>query len=205
MKICVDAGGSKVRLAVVDEQYDLRRLAQYNVKDLPKGEDGLAYALSKFVKEISTNIACDKINCIVVGAAGPVENNSVKLTNSPWIIEREGLINQFSSIIRRPFKVGLINDFEALAYGLDLVEDSDVIQLHDGKPRGNVKLVCGPGTGLGLSALRSLTPNRSRECPDISRRTAQAYMRLAAHRSVIEAECATVAHLTIDAALCSSN
>src|SRR5262249_23217855 len=92
--------------------------------------------------------------------AGPVENNCVRLTNSPWIIEREELINQFSSIIRHPFKVGLINDFEALAYGLDLIEDSDVIQLNDRKPRGDVKLVCGPGTGLGLSALRSLTPNR---------------------------------------------
>lgn len=160
MKICVDAGGSKVRLAVVDEQYDLRRIAKYNVRDLPKGEDGLSYALSKFVKEISTSIALDEINCIVVGGAGPVENNSVKLTNSPWIIERERLIKQFSSILRPPFKVGLINDFEALAYGLDLIEDLDVIQLHDGKPRGNVKLVCGPGTGLGLSALRSLTPDR---------------------------------------------
>src|SRR5215472_10782334 len=108
MKICVDAGGSKVRLAVVDEQYGLRRVSKYNVRDLPKREDGLSYALAKFVKEISTDIALDEINCIVIGAAGPVENNSVKLTNSPWIIERERLINQFSSIIRRPFKVGLI-------------------------------------------------------------------------------------------------
>src|SRR5262249_41994231 len=126
MKICVDAGGTKVRLAVVGEQYDLRRIAKYNVKDLPNEKDGLSHALSNFVKEISTSIAFNEINCIVVGAAGPVENNCVRLTNSPWIIEREELINQFSSIFRQPFKVGLINDFEALAYGLDLIEESDV-------------------------------------------------------------------------------
>jgi len=39
------------------------------------------------------------------------------------------------------------------------------------------------------------------ECPDINKRTAQSYMRLAAHRPVIEAKCETVAHLTINAAL----
>jgi hypothetical protein len=39
------------------------------------------------------------------------------------------------------------------------------------------------------------------ECPDINKRTAQSYMRLAAHRPLIEAKCATVAHLTINAAL----
>jgi Protein of unknown function (DUF3102) len=43
-------------------------------------------------------------------------------------------------------------------------------------------------------------PWLKRECPQLSKRTAQLYMQLAANRTVIEAKSATIAHLTINAA-----
>jgi glucokinase len=160
MKICADAGGSKVRFAVVDEHYNVRRIAKYNVADLPQGEAGLSNALSKFAIEISSDTDLREISHLVIGAAGPVENSSVHLTNSDWRVERDALKSEFASIISGPFKVGLINDFEALAYGLALLGHDDVIALHSGKTKGDTRLVCGPGTGLGLAALRSLGPDR---------------------------------------------
>jgi glucokinase len=160
MKICADAGGSKVRFAVVDKQYTVRRISKYSIKDLPQGEAGLLKALSRFAKEISGNTNLTEISHLVIGAAGPIENSSVQLTNSNWIVERDALIREFSHIIPGPFKVGLINDFEALAYGLALLEDNDVIVLYSGKTNGDTRIVCGPGTGLGLAALRSLGPDR---------------------------------------------
>jgi glucokinase len=160
MKICVDAGGSKVSFALIDQRYRLQRLTKYSVAELPKGEAGLLTALSKFVKDISHNTNLKEVKCLVVGAAGPIEDNSVRFTNSDWTIDRESLIRDFSHLIPGDFKVALLNDFEALAYGLALLEDADVVEVHRGKPKGDTKLVCGPGTGLGLAGLRSLSSDK---------------------------------------------
>jgi glucokinase len=161
MKLCADAGGSKVKLAMVDEQYRVRRSASYNVTDLPKREAGLIAALSHYVKTISGGTDLKEIKYLVVGAAGPVENNRVQFTNSDWLIEQNFLTKEFSKLIPGQFKIALLNDFEALAYGLALLSDEDVLAINRGNPKGETRLVCGPGTGLGLAALRSLSSNRN--------------------------------------------
>lgn len=160
MKICADAGGSKVKFAVVDEHYHVRRIANYNVVDLPKGEAGFITALSNFVEEISHHVDLKEVTQLAIGAAGPVENDSVQFTNSDWSIARNCLAQELSKLIPGQFKTALLNDFEALAYGLVLLEDEDILAINRGNPKGETKIVCGPGTGLGLAGLRSLSSNK---------------------------------------------
>jgi glucokinase len=77
--------------------------------------------------------------------AGPVSNGRVVATNLSWVVDarRLGKIVGLSD-------VGLINDLEAIAHGLDELEDSDVVVLHPGTlgAKGN-RAIIAAGTGLG--------------------------------------------------------
>lgn len=82
--------------------------------------------------------------CLAV--AGPVNNNSVALTNIGWIIEGHKLQNAF-----RIEKVRLINDFVAAGYGLlTLDEEKECVVLQTGEKNATGPKACiGAGTGLG--------------------------------------------------------
>jgi glucokinase len=77
--------------------------------------------------------------------AGPVSNGRVVATNLSWVVDarRLGKIVGLSD-------VGLINDLEAIAHGIDELEDSDVVVLHPGTlgAEGN-RAIIAAGTGLG--------------------------------------------------------
>jgi len=77
--------------------------------------------------------------------AGPCENGICKTRNLPWVVSAEK--------IRRRFKldrVSLINDFEAVIYGIPYLAEKDLMNLNPGErnPVGNIA-VLGAGTGLG--------------------------------------------------------
>ncbi len=89
------------------------------------------------------------IRAACVSVAGPVGNNKVKLTNSPYSLSMQG-IRKASGI----GNVHIINDFEAAAYGIDLTSSSGLIPLSGSMPRKNaLKAVIGAGTGLGKALL----------------------------------------------------
>lgn len=80
------------------------------------------------------------------GLPGPVTAEEVSLTNLPWVISTYELQKTL------PIKqVKLINDFHAVALGVDLLHPQDLLCLHQGTfdKKGN-RLVVGAGTGLGV-------------------------------------------------------
>jgi glucokinase len=82
---------------------------------------------------------------VCFGVAGPVKNGRSAATNLPWIVDNRTLANHFGF---QP--VDLINDLEATAYGLSLLEPEDCIVLNPGADHseGNVAIIAA-GTGLG--------------------------------------------------------
>jgi glucokinase len=82
---------------------------------------------------------------VCFGIAGPVKNGRSTATNLPWIVDTRTLANNFGF---EP--VGLINDLEATAYGLSLLEPEDCVVLNPGADHaeGNVAIIAA-GTGLG--------------------------------------------------------
>lgn len=85
----------------------------------------------------------------VLAVAGPLDGRSAQLTNANWYFDGPRLAAELG------FEQGLlVNDFEALAASLAVLENGDLATLVRGKPEPQgPRLVLGPGTGFGASAL----------------------------------------------------
>ena len=86
---------------------------------------------------------------ICFGVAGPVLNGHAKLSNIMWEIDSNELSNHFGVK-----NVQLINDLEATAYGLAMLTEKDIAEIHKGNDAavGNAAVIA-PGTGLGEAGL----------------------------------------------------
>ena len=79
------------------------------------------------------------------GVAGPVQGGRANITNLPWQIDEASIAAEF----RIP-QVRLINDFQAVAYGIEALDSQDLVTLQAGVPQAcGVRAVIGAGTGLG--------------------------------------------------------
>lgn len=139
-----DIGGTHTRLrlaACEDRPGALQIERQY---DSP-AHIGLIEIVRAFLKE--ANVPTVRAACLAV--AGPVPampgRQQVQLTNLPWLLDSSQLA-EACGITR--FR--LINDFEAVGYGIAGLADSDLDVLQVGKPDPHgIRAVLGAGTGLG--------------------------------------------------------
>ena len=87
-----------------------------------------------------------------IAVAGPIEGETVGLTNRNWTFTRQSLRK---AALAKTFR--LLNDFEALALSLPHLEGDDIVQIGgETPPKPSVKIVLGPGTGLGMATLAPL-------------------------------------------------
>ncbi len=87
----------------------------------------------------------------VFGVAGPVVEGRAVITNLGWVIEQESLASAlgFEEVL-------LMNDLQAIAYGIGLMEEHDLFTLQEGHPLSTgTRAVIAPGTGLGEAFLTS--------------------------------------------------
>lgn len=84
-----------------------------------------------------------------IGIANPVTGDRVTMTNHPWSFSIEALRRAlgFAELV-------VLNDFEALALALPLLETDETVQVAGGTavPGAPLALI-GPGTGLGVATL----------------------------------------------------
>jgi glucokinase len=138
-----EIGATRTRLAAFDtEGSRLRVVVEKTYQSQEHG--GLADILSAFVRTegIPVHSAC-------FGAAGPVRGGRSKISNIDWTIDSRQLAAQ----LKLP-AVGLINDLEAYAYGVDALESKDLVVLSAGAEdaEGN-RAVISARTGLGIAGL----------------------------------------------------
>ena len=91
---------------------------------------------------------------ISLAAAGPVVDQTVRFTNNHWHLAAADLADRFAGAAVR-----LLNDFEAVAYSIPHLAESDVLQVGLPEagplPDGDFTVgVVGPGTGLGAVGLK---------------------------------------------------
>ena len=85
----------------------------------------------------------------VLALAAPVSGEEIALTNRNWCVRLPDLSARFGIS-----PIHAVNDFEALAWALPSLRDDDLQPIGDASSFGDgVKLVVGPGTGLGVAAL----------------------------------------------------
>jgi glucokinase len=83
------------------------------------------------------------------GVAGPVVGGRATITNLPWVIDVETMRAELSVA-----RVTLLNDLEAIANAVPILEADDVAVLNMGAAvQGGAMAVIAPGTGLGEAFL----------------------------------------------------
>ncbi len=146
-----DIGGTNSNLALVGEREGQFKLLVECV--FPSQEiTGLVEPLKATLAEAAKHYKGVRISRCCISGAGPVEGNVCKLSNLSWDIDG----NEISTAIGIPTII--INDFLAISYGVPLLDVKDPekisqLQHSDGTlslPTGDVSLVIGAGTGLGV-------------------------------------------------------
>jgi glucokinase len=92
------------------------------------------------------------IDSACLGVAGPVIGGTAELTNVPWKVEGHRVADRFGFS-----RVDLLNDLQAMAYGVTVLNESELHVLQDGQPLrgGNIGLIAA-GTGLGEALLHNV-------------------------------------------------
>ncbi|MGF1486661.1 MAG: glucokinase [Prochloraceae cyanobacterium] len=143
MKILAgDIGGTKTILRLVEAEENSQNYQTIEQKKYPSQEyPDLVPMVEKFLdesKESSVDKACFAI-------AGPVINNTSKLTNINWSLDSKRLSKEL-----KIEKVSLINDFAAISYGILGIKKEELETIQKGEEIENTPIaVIGAGTGLG--------------------------------------------------------
>lgn len=143
MILAGDIGATRVLLAAYENEGNKLECV---VQRLYKTQDhsGIAEVLKDFVngEGVPVHSAC-------FGVAGPVRAGKSKISNLQWTIDSRELSSQLKLA-----SVGLLNDLEAYAYGVDALASTDFITLSEGAEdaEGN-RVVISARTGLGVAGL----------------------------------------------------
>ena len=144
-----DIGGTNSRFGLVEPgSTAIRDIAVLKNDDFPSLEGAIGqYLKSRII---------DSLTAAAVAVAGPVAGETVSLTNRNWSFTRETL--RQAAMAKR---ILLLNDFEALALSLPHLAEADTVQIGGTTPPAPaVKIVLGPGTGLGMATLAPLPRGR---------------------------------------------
>jgi glucokinase len=143
MILAGDIGGTNTRLAFVETAGDRLKLA-VEATYPSRGHGSLEAVLRRFVTEQPYPVAQ-----ACFGVAGPVKNGRCEATNLPWVVDARQLARGLGLEA-----VGLINDLEANAYGIAVLEPKDFVVLNTGAPdAGGNAAIISAGTGLGEAGL----------------------------------------------------
>lgn len=143
MLLAGDVGGTKTNVGIYSSDKGPREPLFEGT--FPSGQyASLEDLVSEFLSKCSI-----KVDQAIFGVAGAVVGGQAKITNLPWVIEEK----QFRETLNIR-SVHLLNDLEAIAYGLTLLTRKDLHTLNEGTPisRGTLAVIA-PGTGLGEAFL----------------------------------------------------
>jgi glucokinase len=149
MILAADVGGTSTRIGVFDPERPRprarvsRTLATESFPDFPS-------LIVAFLDSESIDRAA--LDRAAFGVAGPVVDDVAQLTNIPWRIEARSVATAFGLS-----HVRLLNDLEAMACAVPVLEDAELYTLQQGAahPKGNISVVAA-GTGLGIAMLHNV-------------------------------------------------
>lgn len=138
-----DIGGTNSRLALCDVAGS--RVSVVAEKVYPSA------SFPSFSEVVRTFLATHggNVHSACFGLPGPVRGRRAKLTNLPWLVDADAIERDLGLDA-----VSLINDLEANAYGLAVLDPAAIRVLKPGTaiPNGNAALIAA-GTGLGEAGL----------------------------------------------------
>jgi glucokinase len=142
MLLAGDVGGTKTLLGIyapAPERPTPVEIGEFATLDY----DGLEGMVREFLR--AQNIAPAQIETACFGVAGAVTEHIARLTNVPWLVDIIAVSE--TAGLRRAV---LLNDLEALAFAVPVLEPAELAVLQQGvaAPSGNAAVIAA-GTGLG--------------------------------------------------------
>lgn len=143
-----DIGGTKTLLRIV-ERRDAGFTVMHEARYLSQRYAHFETLLMEYLR--SAGELAHGTVCAALGVAGPVLHDqgrsNAEITNLPWRLDSAAL-SALSGIPR----VYLLNDFEAIGFGLGLLAATDQARLQEAPIRDRgTRLIVGAGTGLGVA------------------------------------------------------
>jgi glucokinase len=152
-----DIGGTNIRFAIASSDRNGLPNLEHVWSSPSKHYDAFGDALEHFL-----TIASPNKNPLqgVFALAGPVDKNTVKLTNNSWTVKRDDLISRFGFE-----RLVFMNDFAAMARSIPelpskafkVLQTGDASCVLSGK---HTTAVAGAGTGLGQALLMRDAANK---------------------------------------------
>jgi glucokinase len=147
MLLAGDIGGTKTLLGL------FRRAPKRPIPVTTREFTTLAHgSLGDMVREFLTGVDLDRVEAAAFGVAGVVKRDVARLTNVPWVVDAAEIVRDFEAP-----SVTLLNDLQAMAYGVPVLEREELLVLQEGTslPEGNMALIAA-GTGLGEALLHNV-------------------------------------------------
>jgi len=147
MLLAGDVGGTKTLVGLFrasGERPEPTAVREYTTLDF----DSLDSIIEAFVDDTGVR----RVDAACLGVAGPVTGLVARLTNIPWLADASALGEGLGDC-----PVVLVNDLEALAHAVAVLEPDEVAILQEGvaQPSGNAALIAA-GTGLGEALLHNV-------------------------------------------------
>lgn len=137
-----DIGGTNSRFGAVAP-------GETRVRDIATLRNDRFGSLEEAISHYVADHAGHGFSAAAIAVAAPTAGETIGLTNRNWRFTRESLRKAAGA---RRFL--LLNDFEALAHSLPHLGPDEVIRIGGEEPHvDEVKIVLGPGTGLGMATL----------------------------------------------------
>jgi glucokinase len=135
-----DIGGTNSRFALAHAGGPIESIRTIHNDTVPD----LEAAIENYLSEVGA-----RPRAATIAIAGPVDSDEIALTNRTWRFRRADFAERFGFTSFR-----VINDFEAVAWALTQLRPDQTRRLGPAMPRRDgVKVVLGPGTGLGVAGL----------------------------------------------------
>lgn len=146
MIIAGDIGGTKTNVALIESEGDSigRIISQ---QSFPSGKyDSLEAILAEFIQ---AHKPAERLTHACFGIAGPVSEGRAETSNLAWDVRSENLAETIGLE-----HVGLINDLEATAYGIETLSPEQLYTLNEGESeRKGHRALIAAGTGLGMAGI----------------------------------------------------
>jgi len=147
MLLAADVGGTKTLVGLFRqgrERPESQVIREYATLDF----DNLDEIVAAFLDETGTR----SVDAVCIGVAGPVSGLVARLTNVPWLADASVVAERLGDC-----PVQLLNDLEAMAYAVPVLDPEEQAVLQDGivVPGGNAALIAA-GTGLGEALLHNV-------------------------------------------------
>lgn len=148
MDLIADIGGTHSRCALIDDKGRFVAAETFENREF----DGVREVLEHYLSRRRTR---DRPSQAALAIAGPVTGDEIAMTNLPW---------RFSQLeLRKALSLSrllAVNDFAAVAWGLPVLEPTDLHRIGGGQavPREPLA-VLGPGSGLGVAVLAPAAGN----------------------------------------------